>query len=361
VKKIVPVILAGGIGERFWPLSRSSLPKQLLALTSRRTMIEETFSRTHALLSHGVVPLVITGKTIASRMKALLSRKWRYDLIVEPVGKNTAPAIALAAAWIETRYGRSIMAILPADHLIRPLNNFIKAVRHASFLADTLDHLIVFGVKPSRPETGYGYLLLGKERGTDSTVKSYAISRFIEKPDAAAAAKYCHSARYRWNSGMFVWKTDVLLKEVKSHLPALYSLVREAARSRFSKKAIARFYQAAQKESIDYGIMERSTRVSAVVGQFHWDDIGSWESLFRVKGKDRAGTTVVGKRIFTQECRNSIIINRSSAAVAVVGCSGLAVIATGDALLVIPASKLPDLKKFLGNIKKSGKFPSRLF
>jgi mannose-1-phosphate guanylyltransferase len=280
---------------------------------------------------------------------------------VEPVGKNTAPAIALAAAWIEARYGVSIMAVLPADHQIRPLNNFIKAVRHACFLADTLDHLIVFGVKPSRPETGYGYLLLGKERGVNSTVKSYAISRFIEKPDAAAAAAYCRSALYRWNSGMFVWKTDVLLKEVKSHLPALYSLVRKAARGRFSKKAIARFYQAAQKESVDYGIMERSKRVSAVVGRFHWDDIGSWGSLSRVMGTDRAGTTVVGKRVFKQECRNSIIVNRSPAAVAVVGCSGLAVIATGDALLVIPASKLPDLKKYLGTIKKSGKFPSRLF
>jgi mannose-1-phosphate guanylyltransferase len=361
MKKIIPVVLAGGIGERFWPLSRSSFPKQLLALISHRTMIEETFGRTRAVQSHGVVPLVMTGESIASQIKKLLSGKWRYDLIVEPEGKDTAPAVALAASWIQSRYGESIMVVLPADHLVRPLNAFVKAVRHACFLADTLDQLIVFGVKPSRPETGYGYLLLGEKTGGADGVKSYKVSRFIEKPSPALAGRYCNSASYRWNSGMFVWKTSVLLREVKAHLPALSTLVSEASRARFSRKAINRFYQAAEKKSIDYGIMERSNRVSAVVGGFEWDDIGSWESLSRIRGTNKAGTTVAGDHIFEQDCSNSIIVNRSPRALAVIGCSSAAVIATDDALLVISRSKLLDLKRYLAGMKKSGTFPSLLF
>jgi mannose-1-phosphate guanylyltransferase len=361
MKNIIPVILAGGIGERFWPLSRSSRPKQLLPLTSHRTMIEETFGRARALQSRGGVPLVMTGKPIASRMKALLSGTWRYDLIVEPVGKNTAPALALAASWIESRYGESIMVVLPADHRVGPIRAFVKAARRACFLADARNQLIVFGVKPTRPDTGYGYLLLGEKTGAGNGIASYRVSRFIEKPDAALAARYCGSASYRWNSGMFVWKTSVFLQEVKTHMPGLFSLSGEAARGRFSHKAIDRFYRAAEKESVDYGIMERSRRVSAVTGAFQWDDIGSWESLARISRANKAGTVAAGDRIFEQGCPESIIVNRSSHALAVIDCPATAVVATDDAVLVISRSKLPDLKRYLAGMKKSGKFPSRLF
>ncbi|MGA2508518.1 MAG: sugar phosphate nucleotidyltransferase [Chitinispirillaceae bacterium] len=359
--RTIPVILAGGIGERFWPLSRSSHPKQLLPLTSRRTMIEETFGRARALQTRGVVPLVMTGKPIASRMKALLSGKRRYDLIVEPVGKNTAPALALAASWIESRYGESIMVVLPADHRVKPTKAFVKAVRYACFLADAHNRLVVFGIRPTRPETGYGYLLLGKETSNGKGVKSHAVSRFIEKPDAALAARCCGSSSYRWNSGMFVWKTSVFLQEVKAHMPGLFSLAGEAARGGFSLKAIDRFYRAAGKESVDYGIMEHSRRVSAVTGVFQWDDIGSWDSLARISRGNKAGTVLVGDRIFEQGCSKSIIVNPSSHALAVIDCPETAVVATDDAILVIARSSLPDLKRYLAEMKKSGKFPSRLF
>ena len=361
MKKIVPVILAGGIGERFWPLSRSSKPKQLLALVSRRTVLEETFARAGAVQSRGVKPLLMTGKLIAAPAKKLLSGKWHYDLIVEPLGKNTAPAIALAAGWIMARYGDAIMVVLPADHLVRPTEAFVKAVRHACFLADTEERLVVFGVKPSRTETGYGYLRLGKETGSRGGIKNRAVLRFIEKPDLARAASLCHSASHLWNSGMFVWKASVLLREVKVHLPALFSQVAAASLGGFSRKAIDRFYTVAEKESIDYGIMERSGRVTAVVGKFQWDDIGSWESLARLRGSNAAGTTVDGGRIFERECRDSIIVNRSPHALAVIGCSSAAVVATGDAILVCSRSKLPDLKRYLAGMKKTGTFPPGLF
>jgi mannose-1-phosphate guanylyltransferase/mannose-6-phosphate isomerase len=362
VKKIVPVILAGGIGERFWPLSRSSRPKQLLAVAGgSRTMIEETFIRARKIQSRGVRPLLMTGKLIAAPVKKLLAGKWRYDLIVEPAGKNTAPAVALAAAWVRARYGDAIMVVLPADHLVAPLHAFVKAVRCASHIADAGERLVVFGVKPSRPETGYGYLRLGSSTGSRGGIRSHRVSRFIEKPGAVRAAAFCRSASYLWNSGMFVWTAGVLLREVKAHLPGLFALVSEASRGGFSLKAISRFYGAAEKVSVDYGIMERSRRVSAVRGGFRWDDIGSWESLARLHGTNPAGTTVTGGRVFEHGCRDSIIVNRSPLALAVIGCPSAAVIATGDAVLVCSRSHLPHLKQYLVRMKNSGVFPSRLF
>jgi mannose-1-phosphate guanylyltransferase len=361
MKKIVPVILAGGIGERFWPLSRSSQPKQLLPLISNRTMVEETFARTYAITSKTISPLVITSDRIASRMKSLFSKRWKYDLIVEPVGKNTAPALALSAAWIEARHGESVMVALPADHLIRPQAAYVKALRYACELAEKENHLFVFAVAPTRPETGYGYLLLDKVRGEKNGVRWHRVSRFIEKPDLATAVGYCRNKSYKWNSGMFVWKTSVLLEEIKRHLPQLYTQVQEAAQGKFSRKALTQFYKSAEKESIDYGIMERSDRVSAVAGAFFWDDIGSWEAMSRIHRADATGTTAVGNHIFNQECAGSIIINRSSLSVAAIGCKDIVLVATDDAILAVSRTMLPNLKKYIAAMKSSGELPSRLF
>jgi len=361
MKKIVPVILAGGIGERFWPLSRSSQPKQLLPLISSRTMVEETFARTRGIASKEISPLVITSSRTASRMKALLSKRWKYDLIVEPEGKNTAPALALAAAWIEARHGESIMVALPADHLIRPQAAYMNALRYACELAEKQNHLIVFAVAPTRPETGYGYLLLDKVKGEKNGVRWHRVSRFIEKPDLATAVRYCRNTFYRWNSGMFVWKTSVLLEEIRRHLPQLAAQVHKAAKGRFSRKALSRFYASAEKESIDYGIMERSDRVSAVAGAFFWDDIGSWEAMSRIHRADATGTTAVGKHIFNQDCSGSIVINHSSLAVAAIGCHDMVLVATDDAILAVSRPLLPDLKKYISAMKSSGELPSGLF
>ncbi len=361
MKPVVPVILAGGIGERFWPLSRSSHPKQLLPLITRRTMIEETLSRTRGIASKDIPPLVITSNRIAVPLKKVLSKNWKFDMIVEPVGKNTAPALALAAAWIEARHGESIMAALPADHAIRPLATFGKALRFACELAMRENHLVVFAVAPTRPETGYGYLLLDKLRGEKDGAGWHRVKRFVEKPDARTAAAYCRNKSYRWNSGMFVWKTSVLLEEVKRYLPGLSAQVQEAARGKFSRRALEKFYTVADKESIDYGIMERSDRVSAVAGSFSWDDIGSWEAMSRIHGVNASGTTVSGNRIYEQECAGSIIVNRSSLAVAAVGCDDLTLIVTDDAVLAVPRTQLPELKKYISAMKSSGALPPRLF
>lgn len=359
--KVVPVILAGGIGERFWPLSRTQQPKQLLQLISKKSMMEETYSRVQAFQSRGVKPLIVTSKSIASKIKKLFSDPDTFDYIVEPVGKNTAPAIALAAQWIRCTYGDdSIMVVLPADHAIKPQKEFSKAVKYAISNAASRDSLVVFGIKPSRPDTGYGYILLDKQIDSDAQLALYDVKRFVEKPDVKTARKYCDSGKYLWNSGMFIWKVSVILEEFAAYMPDIHDAVVKAGKAKFSTRAIGCFYEGCVKESIDYGIMERSRRVCAVRPDFQWDDVGSWDSLGRILPVNERGTVVSGA-VYEQECSNSIIANHSSHPVAAIGLDNAVVVAVDDALLVISRDRLPDLKKYLGELKKNADFKSDLF
>lgn len=358
---IVPVILAGGVGERFWPMSRSSMPKQLLKIISSKTMTEETLSRTDKFISKGVKPIIVTGKAIAPKFKEIIPAKVKYDLIAEPVGKNTAPAIALAASWIESRYGEAVMVVLSADHEVHPKDAFTNAVRFGIELADQLNQLIVFGIRPKRPETGYGYIELGKQIQSQDSISGYSVKRFVEKPDQKKAASFLESGKYMWNSGMFVWKTSVILEEFRQYMPELYKLTQKAAKMKFTGKAVDQFYLSCEKESIDYGIMEQSKRVSVVIGEFDWDDIGSWESVGRLHGINKNGTTVMGKNVFEKDCDNSIVVNSSKHSIASIGLKDCVVVATEDALLVMDRAKLPEIKKYLSEMRLSGVLPKNLF
>ncbi len=358
---IVPVILAGGIGERFWPMSRSSSPKQLLKLISTKTMIEETIDRVASLCKKPVKPLIITGKAIAQRMRELLPSTCNYDCIMEPEGKNTAPAILLASAWIERKYGPAIMVILSADHDIRPRTSFISAVRTAVRFAASNDTLVIFGIRPNRPECGFGYLHIGETIVSTPHVKVCKVKQFIEKPSREKAQQFTKQKSYLWNSGMFVWKTSVILHEFRTLLPDLYAHTAAVIKQDFSQTAINRFYRDCYKISIDYGIMERSGSVCAVIGDFLWDDIGSWEAIGRIHGSNASGMTSIGSNVCEFDCKNTLIFNHGSTTVAAIGLDDMAVIATGDAVLVAHRSKLPDLKEYLARIKQNKDLPRELF
>jgi mannose-1-phosphate guanylyltransferase len=362
----VPVILAGGIGERFWPMSRSAAPKQLHAIGSDKTMLEETILRVRACCSDGVRPMLITGINIADKVaQSLGDESGKIEIIAEPAGKNTAPAIAIAAAIIKERYGDAVMVVVSADHAIKPVEKFSRAVDHAVNVAKTHGGLVVFGIKPSRPETGYGYIELGDGIDTDisqpADCKAFRVKRFVEKPTAENAVKFMESGKFLWNSGMFVWKASAILNEFRQHMPDLYDQTVSASKKGFSADAVNEFYSVCRKESIDFGIMEKAQTVSAVCGDFFWDDLGSWESLSRVYDGSDLGTTAAGQLIYQNDCTDSLIINKSPRTLAAVGLNNVAVIAVDDALLVIDRSRLPDLKKYLGEIKSSGKFPPELF
>ncbi len=357
----IPLIMAGGKGERFWPLSRSSRPKQVLPLLGSKTMIEETLLRVMPLCNvRNAKPLVITGSDCAKAMKKALGKSNSYDCIVEPVGKNTAPAVGLGAAWIRKRYGEAIMVVVSADHAIRPVKSFVNAVKVAASVARENDSLVVFGIRPSRPDVGYGYINIGKPLCEKGGISCFSVKRFVEKPSLPVAQKYYKSKEYLWNSGMFVWKTSVILREFETHMPELFDQITAVEKAGFSKAAIDRFYSQCIKESIDFGIMEKSKKISAVCGDFFWDDIGSWESIARIHAKNAKNSVAVGQSVLEQDCNNSIIFNSSNKVVASIGLSDTVLVVTPDAVLAIAKPLLPDLKKYLGMMKDK-KFPAELF
>lgn len=359
--KIVPVILAGGIGERFWPFSRSSKPKQLLPIISDKTMLEETLERVGLFNDSFVKPLIVTGQNIAGLIEDTLGTTIEYDVIIEPVGKNTAPAVAAAASFIAENYGDdAVMAVLSADHAISPKELFADTVRYAASIAYNSENLVVFGISPSRPDTGYGYIHLGASHGTSGNLKSNNVNRFVEKPSVDVAQQYLDSGEYLWNSGMFVWSASTILNEFKKHMPSVYELLEPLKNEKFSQDAVNTFYHAVIKESIDYGIMEHASEVIAVVGEFMWDDIGSWESLSRVLPQDDNGNVASGV-VYHKDCKNSIIANNSSLSVATIGVEDVVVVTVNDSVMVIHRDKLPQFKEYLNEIKGLDNFPQELF
>jgi mannose-1-phosphate guanylyltransferase len=357
--KTIPLILAGGKGERFWPLSRSSRPKQLLRLFGNATMIGETISRVRTA-SGGQKPLVITGRDCAAGIRKALAGRGAYDCIVEPAGKNTAPAIALAAVWMHRRYGETVMLVASSDHVIAPLGAYVKAVRVAVAQATRSPCLVVFGIRPTRPDVGYGYIKVGEPLPKRNGIDCFTVNRFEEKPSPVLARKYVAAKTYLWNSGMFVWRTSVILAEFERSMPELYRQACRAEREGFTKRAIERFYANCGAQSIDYGIMEKSPRIVTIAGTFFWDDIGSWEALSRVHRPNGRGTVAQGKRLFESGCVNSIIHNSSDLTVACIGLDDTVLVVTSDAVLAIARPLLPEIKKYLG-MMKDRKFPRSLF
>jgi len=365
----VPVILAGGIGERFWPASRSSRPKQVLPLISEKLMIEETIERVIPLCEGGdadVKPLIVTGEKIAQAITDCLAGKYAFDMIAEPVGKNTAPAVAAAAIFCKKKYGaNAVMVVVSADHAIRPLEEFVAAAKFGVEIASAEKTLVVFGITPTRAETGYGYIELNGVKGISTDgVRSFIVGKFVEKPTAEKAQEYIESGKYLWNSGSFIWKTATIIEQFKSDMPELFADMMKLEENDCTVEAINEFYQTCAKESIDFGVMEKARNVTAVEGVFEWDDIGAWEAMVRIHGTDGGGNTKTGAArnvcdIFSSQNKNCIIVNRSKNKLAVIGAENMLVVNVDDTTLVISRDKLPEIKSYLSEIKMV--FPEKLF
>jgi len=354
-------------------------------------MLEETLFRIRACCPNSTAPLIITGAAIAGKtadalgavdtharilngasggaaswMDTLMAMDTDVDIIAEPQGKNTAPAIALAAALIKAKHKDAVMLVASADHTISPIDTFERAIYRAVNIAVGRGGLVVFGVKPERPETGYGYIETGERLSANADIgtggcTAFKVKRFVEKPNARDAAAFMESGKFIWNSGIFVWKASVILEAFKKIMPDLHDQALAVADKGFTSEAINEFYSVCPKESIDYGIMEKAEDVSVVCGDFFWDDLGSWESLGRVLGSNNAGTTVDGAAVYESGCGGSLIINKSNRALAAIGLSNVAIVAVDDAVLAIDRARLPELKKYLAEIKNSGKFSADLF
>jgi mannose-1-phosphate guanylyltransferase/mannose-6-phosphate isomerase len=351
---IYPVILSGGAGTRLWPLSRSLFPKQLLALVGESSLIQDTMLRVKG--PEFAPPLIVAN--IEHRF--LIAEQMRQAgispgaIVLEPVARNTAPAVAIAALMVAQKDPDGVMLLMPADHIVRNRAAFRQAVVTAEAAA-AKNHLVTFGIKPDAPETGYGYIRRGA--ALKHLSGSFAVARFVEKPDAATAKGYVDSGDYDWNSGMFVFKAGVFLAELERLEPELLAHCRAALDQ--GKKDMDFFrlealsFAQARSISIDYAVMERTDKAAVVPVDMGWSDIGSWESLWTASPRDDQGNAIKGD-VLHHNTRNSYLRSEGPL-VAAVGVEDIVVVATQDAVLVSRKDASQDVKRIVEQLERSGR------
>jgi mannose-1-phosphate guanylyltransferase len=353
---IHPIVMAGGRGERFWPYSNAEHPKQLLPLVTKKTMLEDTLDNIRAF-QKGAKTRLIIGKNLEKPVKKLMGKRPGVEVVAEPVGRNTAAAVALACRLIQRVDPRGVMLVLTADHAIKPPAKFAQAMRAASALAEEGNALVTFGIKPDRPEVGFGYIETdGGERSAEG-LASFAVKRFVEKPDRATAQAYVDSGRFFWNSGMFAWRVDYLWEQFRAHQPEIARVFETAGelnpKSPSFAKKLAKIYKDVPEISIDNGIMEKAGSIRVVVPEFSWDDIGSWSALDRLHVPDADGNRKVGRCLSLEATGNTLFSD--GGLVAAFGVRDLLIVQTGGVTLVLPKDKAPRLKELVKLAQKDAK------
>jgi mannose-1-phosphate guanylyltransferase/mannose-6-phosphate isomerase len=368
---VFAIILAGGSGVRFWPLSRETCPKQMLQIVGEDTLLRQTIKRINSFVPPEKIWIVTTedkAQSLRFHIEPLGSLAKEIQFIKEPVGRNTAPAIGLAAIYLHHLSPESIMMVLPSDHAIPDIKKFLRGLNIAIQGAKK-DYLVTFGIKPTRPETGYGYIKVTKS----STMKSKGllkVERFFEKPDLKTAKRYFSDGRYFWNSGIFVFKTSKILSEIETHLPTLYQtlkridsllfptdqlnrLNRQDRLNRLDQRSAlyAMHYAKLEPISIDYGIMERSHNILMVPATFKWSDLGSWAALDDIIEKDETGNIRKGNTIDIGSQNSTIFAG--DRLIATIGLKDIVVVDTPDATLVTPKERVQEVRKIVEVLKQT--------
>ena len=348
---LLPVIMAGGTGSRLWPMSRELYPKQFLRLHGVNSMLQETVNRLEGISVRE--PVVICNEEhrflVAEQLRQI--NKLSHNIILEPVGRNTAPAIALAALNAVSQGDDPIMLVLAADHIINDCQAFHQAVTKAIPFAKK-DSLVTFGIVPTGPETGYGYIQRGETTVNDIS-EAFKVERFVEKPDLKTAEQYIHSGEYYWNSGMFMFRAKRYIQELEKFRPDILDACKAAMKDSDSDKDFITIdkdkFSTCPDESIDYAVMEKTSNAVVVPLDAGWSDVGSWSALWDVSSKDELGNAVTGDTYLhdTQNC----YINTDEKLVAAVGVDNLVIVSTKDAVLVVDKSKVQDVKKIVEHLK----------
>lgn len=342
-----PVIMAGGSGTRFWPLSRKSRPKQFLPLATQNALISDTSTRLKGLASSKDV-WVVCGKVHAPQVKKLVKGIKGDHILVEPAARNTAPAIALAAAHVFAKDPDGIVVVLPSDHHIANPAAFRDVLAQAADLAQD-GSIVTVGIKPTRPETGYGYIRVGEPIVGDAR----KVAAFVEKPNVDTARNYLSSGNYLWNGGIFVFRADSMLEAIGKHMPEMtagFSKIRAAIGKRTYAKVLAKEFPRLPSQSIDYGVMEKASNIAVIPGDFGWSDLGSFAAIPEVREADEKGNVVSGKLAFALDCENSIVLAKDKP-LAVIGMKDVVVVDAGDAILVVPKDKSQDVRKAVDALK----------
>jgi len=355
LKNLYGIILAGGAGTRFWPLSREMSPKQLLKVFGTKSLIWQTIKRLLPSIPQEQIYLVTNSRLADEIRTSLITEDELFDevgYLVEPQAKNTAPAIGLAAIYLSNINPDAIMAVLPSDHIIRDPHNFLSALEYSAGLAQE-DYLVTLGLTPSRPETGFGYIKLGEPiDGPGKTHSSYAVDRFVEKPDRETAESYLESGDYYWNSGMFVFKASTILGEIKRMMPDLYNLLlrfEELSLNEWNSEKAKAIFSKAESISIDYGVLEKSDKVAVIPVDLDWNDVGSLIALGDFLEKEGQGNATIGN-IVDIESKNSIVYGENRL-IATLGLEDMVVIDTHDATLVCPKDRVQDVRKIVDVLK----------
>ncbi len=338
------IILAGGSGSRLWPLSRELYPKQLLNIENTESLLQATFLRLKECMpAENIVSM--TSVNHASNVRYQLSSLVDKPIVLsEPISKNTAPAIILGAKYIsETTKSDPIILVVPSDHNIKDIELFKKAVSEGEKIAEK-GYVVTFGIKPTYPETGYGYINI-----TDVSINNgYKVNKFVEKPDVELAQKYINAGNYFWNSGIFMFKASVLLSEALKYTPEIYS---NLCKFDFTKSAEIPFndFEKMPNVSIDYAVMEKSEKIALVELNSDWNDLGSWKSIYDISKKDANGNVKIG-HVIDEGSKNSLVYS-SSKLVATIGLEDVVVVETEDAVLACKADKVQDVKKVFDTLK----------
>jgi mannose-1-phosphate guanylyltransferase/mannose-6-phosphate isomerase len=345
---ITPVILCGGSGTRLWPLSRAAMPKQLIALTGQHSLLQETWLRVRDLTPAVTSPLVVCNEATRFLVGSQLGELGADPtVILEPAGRNTAPAAALAAIVAARERGDdALLLILPADHAVTNPARFHGAVARAAPAA-TAGRLVTFGVVPDRPETGYGYICAAPGEGPR------AVERFVEKPDLVTAREYVRSGRYLWNSGMFLFSAASYLRELGKHAPDILAACRQALAAGHGDRALLHLgrdaFLGCRADSIDYAVMEKTDQASVTELDAGWSDVGSWAALHEIAAADDSGNALVGD-VVAVNCRNSYLRSEGRL-VGAVGLDGCVVVETRDAVLVAPLARAQEVKALVDELK----------
>ncbi|WP_090116225.1 mannose-1-phosphate guanylyltransferase [Cohnella sp. OV330] len=354
--KLYGVVMAGGGGTRFWPLSRQDMPKQLLNLSGRDALINETIARIGKFIPQEDIYIVTNRRQHESLIEVTASSVKPDRILLEPSSRNTAACIGYAAFQIVKSYGDGVMCVFPSDHYIRDEGAFSVTLTDAARRASSTGKLITIGIKPTLPSTGYGYIKLLRASEAEYNGAFFHVDEFVEKPNYDKAKSFVESGDYLWNSGIFVWKASTILDNFRRFLPKVYNKLDEIFKypdGSLSNEKFEELYSEIPNISIDYGIMERSDEVMVMPGDFGWNDVGSWDSLGAIYPADDQGNIVNGENI-KLNTKNSII-HSTGRLIATIGLDNMIVVETKDTLLVCPKDKAQDVKQIVDLLKEQGK------
>lgn len=346
------LIMAGGLGTRFWPKSRRKHPKHLLKILGKRTLIQNTVERLKPLVSSENI-FVVSTKSQYEELRLQLPVIPGENFIIEPKGKNTAPCIGLSALMIEQLDPNAVMAVMPSDHLISDDELFSKTLRAGAKVAAERDSLITIGIEPTYPATGYGYIQFKEQLETTEDIGLLRVKTFAEKPNLETAKRFLESGDFLWNSGIFIWKASTILREIEDHLPHLYDGLLEIKQSLGTpqeSETIQRVYCQIKSISIDYGVMEHAKDVVVLRGKFGWNDLGSWDEVYNIHDKDENGNVLIGHHLLKDS--KGCFVDAPNKCVAILGADNLIVVETDDALLICHRHRAQDVKDLVEIAKR---------